>query len=328
MTKQLLQALDRCRDLKIVVLGDLMLDVYDFCYSGKSRPSPERPGKRVYQAQKSLRTLGGAGNVAANLAALEVATVLISACGADGHSLTIRELAEDLKIHQFLIQDSNRPTTIKTRLYIDDEYILRRDDECTDELQAETKARVLTAFRRELKGADAVVLSDYAKGFFCEETAQEIIAECCKRSVPVIVDFKPCNKSFFRNASVIAPNRSEAEALLPGFNDGGRIEHKMGALYDLLKCSNIVVTLGEDGICGFNGATLWQIPANKVPARDAVGCGDTVRAGLALGMACGLELHEAMKIANDAAAIAVQKIGTAVAPLAELRAFIAEHSSC
>jgi len=319
---RILSALDRCQELKIVVLGDLMLDIYDFCYSAKSRPSPERPGKRVYQAQKSLRTLGGAGNVAANLAALGVATVMISACGADGHALTLHELSDQLNIHRFLTQDRDRQTTIKTRLYIDDEYILRRDDECTDPLSAETRAAVSAAFLRELKGADAVVLSDYAKGFFSAESAQEIIDACRKREVPVIVDFKPANRSFFRGAHVIAPNRAEAEELLPGFHEDDNLPEKVRQLYQLLACDNVIVTLGGDGLCGFDGTSFCRVPANKVPVRDAVGCGDTVRAGLALGMACRLELAESMSLANDAASIAIQKIGTSVVPLEELRTFI------
>lgn len=326
MTKDsILRALERCADLKVLVLGDLMLDVYDFCYSAKSRPSPERPGKRVYQAQKSLRTLGGAGNVAANLAALNVAAVLISTCGADGHALTLRELSDERKIHHFLIHDRERQTTIKTRLYIDDEYILRRDDECTEPLSAETQGAVMAAFMRELKGADAVVLSDYAKGFFSEAGAQEIIEACRKREVPVVVDFKPSNRSFFRQAHVIAPNRGEAEALLPGFQDDQALPQRMSELYRLLACDNVVVTLGGAGLCGYDGRSYCHIPANMVPVRDAVGCGDTVRAGLALGMACRLELPKAMALANDAASIAIQKIGTSVVPLEELRAFVNAH---
>jgi len=318
-----LKALERFPELKILVLGDVMLDVYDFCMSSKSRNSPERPGKRVYQAQKSLKTLGGAGNVAANLAALNVATVLISACGEDGQYLTLRELADSSKIHHFLVRDRCRQTTVKTRLYIDDEYILRRDDESNQPLNREAADTVMNDFLRELKGAEAVVLSDYDKGFFSQEMAQQIIEACNKRNIPSIVDFKPRNKTFFRGANVIAPNRHEADALLPGFNEDDELERKTKTLHALLECQKLVVTLGGSGLCCFDGKNFHHILANDVPVKDAVGCGDTVRAGLAVGLACGLKLHEAISLANDAAAIALQKMGTSVVPVEELRAFIA-----
>ncbi len=304
-----------------------MLDVYDFCSSAKSRPSPEKTGKRVYQAQKSLKTLGGAGNVAANLSALNVSCVLITTCGADGNYLTLRELADQFKIHHFLIQDRGRQTTIKTRLYIDDEYVLRRDDENTEPLSPETSEAVFTTFLREVKGADAIVLSDYSKGFFSEELAQQIIEVCNRREVPVIVDFKPCNKSFFRGSDVIAPNRTEAEALLPGFVDDHDLQAKALKLHEHLGCKSLVVTLGGKGLCGYDGREFYLIPANAVPVRDAVGCGDTVRAGLALGMACDLTLQEAMSLANDAAGVAIQKMGTAVVSVEELRLAIGGFSN-
>ena len=323
MTNNKMRAISGFYELKILVLGDVMLDIYDFCYSAQSRPSPEKAGKRVYKADKSLKTLGGAGNVAANLAALGTATVLITVCGQDGHYFTLKELAEKANIHHFLIRDAARPTTTKTRLYIDNEYLLRRDDEIVSEITDKIAAAVLREFRREIKGADAVVLSDYHKGFFSNELAQRLIAICNQRDIPVIVDFKPPHKEYFQGAKVIVPNRPEAEQLYTGFVNGGLLEQSTRALYQVLACPNLVVTLGADGLCGFDGEEFFHIPANRVEAIDAVGCGDTVRAALALGFAAGLNLREAVSLANDAAAVVVQKLGTATLSPQELQAFIA-----
>ena len=123
MKEKKLEAIGKFGGLKVLVLGDVMLDIYDFCYSETSRPSPETPGKKVYKAHRSIRTLGGAGNVATNLASLEVSTSLISVSGNDGHYLTLSDLACELGLNHVLIKDPSRPTTTKTRLYIDDEYI-------------------------------------------------------------------------------------------------------------------------------------------------------------------------------------------------------------
>jgi D-beta-D-heptose 7-phosphate kinase/D-beta-D-heptose 1-phosphate adenosyltransferase len=318
-----LDVIKKFSDLKVIVLGDVMLDIYDFCYTSESKPiSSEKPGKRAYKALDSIKTLGGAGNVAANLSALGVSTVLISVCGKDGHYFTLQELADKLNIHHFFIQDRSRSTTTKTRLYIDDEYLLRRDDEVIVQLTPETTATLMNEFQRELKGTDAVILSDYNKGFFNQAFSRDIISLCNERSVPVVVDFKPANKTYFKGADIIVPNRPEAESMQPGFLDGGSVEQAARSLYALLECPNLVITLGSSGLCGFDGSSYFEVPANQVEVTDGVGCGDTVRACLALGFALGLSLHEAGSLANDAAAVVLQKVGTATLSRDELTAFI------
>ncbi len=323
MKKKKLDVIKKFRDLKVIVLGDVMLDIYDFCYTSESKPiSSEKPGKRAYKALDSIKTLGGAGNVAANLSSLGVSTVLITVCGKDGHYFTLQELADKLNIHHFFIQDKSRPTTTKTRLYIDDEYLLRRDDEVIAQLSTETTAILMNEFQREVKGTDAVILSDYNKGFFTEEFSRDIISLCKERNVPVVVDFKPANKTYFRGADIIVPNRPESESLQPGFLDSGNLEQATRSLYRLLECPNLVVTLGSSGLCGYDGNSFFEVPANQVEVTDGVGCGDTVRACLALGFALGLSLHETGSLANDAAAVVLQKVGTATLSRNELEAFI------
>jgi rfaE bifunctional protein kinase chain/domain len=316
------EAIGRFGDLKVLVLGDVMLDIYDFCDSKTSKASPEKPGKKVYKAQQSIRALGGGGNVAANLAALDVSTSLLSISGQDGHCFTLAALADECGIDHILLKDPSRPTTTKTRLYIDGEYILRRDDEETQEVSAATTAAILAELSKRLGGVDAVILSDYDKGFFSAAGTRQIIALCQRQKVPVIVDFKPPNSAYFKGADIIAPNHIEARTLLPGFAPDGALESQTGALYDRLECRNLVVTLGAQGLCGFTGSSFFRLPANSVEVVDSVGCGDTVRVGLALGYALGLSLEEAMDLANDTAAVVIQKIGTATLTRAELIEFI------
>ena len=304
-----------------------MLDIYDFCYTAESKLIPsEKQGKRAYKAQESIKALGGAGNVASNVSSLGVSTVFITVCGNDGHKHTLKELANKSRIHHFFIQDKSRTTTTKTRLYIDDEYILRRDDEIVTGLSDKIIKSVMKEFRRELKGTDAVILSDYNKGFFSETFSQDIISSCRERGIPVIVDFKPLNRSFFKGGDILVPNRPEAGSMHSGFLDGANFKKATLDLYDLLECSNLIITLGDLGLCGYDGKAFFHVLSNKIHEVDSVGCGDTVRAGLALGFATGLTLHEAMSLANDAAAIVCQKVGTAFVSHKELKDFIAQKN--
>ena len=312
--------LSRFSTMKVAVVGDVMLDLFEYCHSDQSKPiDSEKPGARAYKAQKLLKQLGGAGNVAANLTALGVHTYLIGVTGNDGHHLTLKQLAEQSGIHYSFIRDSVRPTTTKNRLYLDGEYLLRRDDEANHPIPEFISTTVFNEVTFELDGADAVILSDYNKGVFSEVLAQDIIRACRERRIPVIVDFKPPNRSYFRDADIIAPNATEAEAIWPEFDRTSPIKGGLRKLYDMVASRNLIVTLGAHGICGTDGNDAFHIPAIDVPAMDAVGCGDTTRALLALGHAAGLPLPRSAELANLASSIVVQKIGTDTVSIDELK---------
>ena len=302
--------LERARTSRILVAGDAMIDAYDFCYAAHSRPSPERPDKLVYTAHRLERMLGGAGNVAANLASLGVQTTFLSICGDDGNALEVRRLCDDANVKHRLVQDGSRPTTIKTRLYIDDRYVLRRDDEQTHKVSPEVAEEISREFGQVLDHIDAVILSDYNKGFFTAENAQAIISLCRERTIPVVVDLKPPNAAIFSNATVVAPNLKEAREILGEF-DPYQKEKALLKIHDLLGAENVVVTLGAEGILVYDGETASHVPGRKVTAVDPCGCGDTVRACLTLGVVAGLDLVDAAAFANHAASLAVQKLGTA-----------------
>ena len=312
-------------NLRALVVGDIMLDVYEFCNTVDSKPiDSEKLGKRAYKARKTIKTLGGAGNVAANLASLDVKTSLIGLTGQDENYFKICELANEKSIKHGLIQDANRPTTTKTRLYLDDEYLLRRDTEVTKKLGRKVCAKLLDEVFSLLPSTDVVVLSDYDKGIFTAESAKPIIKQCRLLGIPVIVDFKPVNKDLFYGVNIIAPNATEAAELIKDFSLK-KLKSRCKNLHDLLGCLNTVVTLGEYGICGIESTKFFHIPGYDVVPADRAGCGDTVRAGLAIGAALGIPLRIAAKIANDAATIIVQKTGTSVLSRVELQSFILEN---
>ena len=323
-TKIVLDAIDRISDVRALVIGDIMLDVYEFCRTEESKPiDSEKPGKRAYKAQETIKVLGGAGNVAANLASLGVHTSLVGMTGSDEHYFKLRELAAKQQIRHFLIRDGARPTTTKVRLYLDDEYLLRRDSESIDKIDNETSATLVNEALRELPEIDVVVLSDYNKGVFTEANGQQIIKECRMHAIPVIVDCKPPNRAAFVGADIIAPNYAEAAMMVSGFSLE-TLESGCRQLGELLQCLNIVVTLGVNGVCGCSADGFFRIAGNRVEAVDEVGCGDTVRAGLAIGIALGLSLQQAAELANDAAAVIVQKPATALMKLQELRDLMIE----
>lgn len=296
---------------RILVAGDVVLDGYDFCYTKHSRPSPERPDKRVYTAHRLERMLGGAGNVAANLASLGTDVQLVSVCGDDGNALELRRLCAAAGIDYRLITDSSRPTPVKTRLYIDDQYLLRRDDELSHKISDETAQAVSREFEQALDSADAVILSDYNKGFFTAENAQAVIALCRASSIPVVVDLKPSNASIFSGATVVAPNLKEAREICADF-DPYRKESSLKKIHNLLGAEKVVVTLGGEGMLVYEESGAVHVPGRSVKAVDPCGCGDTVRACMTLGLVSGCSLAEAAEFANFAASLAVQKLGTAV----------------
>jgi rfaE bifunctional protein kinase chain/domain len=301
----------------VLVVGDVMIDAYDFCYTEHSRQSPEKEGTRVYTTHRADRILGGAGNVAANLTSLGAKTSLISICGSDGNYFEIKKLCDGVGVEHTLIRDETRPTTVKTRLYIDDKYHLRRDDEKTHKVDRETALIIRDAFSRQLEFVNAVILSDYNKGLFTEDDSQALINLCNERKIPVIVDFKPANRAYFRNATVVAPNLIETLALIPDFSVEEPL-HGLKKLHDLLGAENVMVTLGSHGMVVYDGKTMSRVAGRKVKAVDPCGCGDTVRACLTLGLVAGLPLAETADFANYAASLVVQKLGTATLTPEEL----------
>ena len=316
------EVIDRFPELRALVVGDVMLDVYESCRTGDSKPiDSEQAGKRAYKAQETIKVLGGAGNVAANLASLDVHTTLVGVTGDDEHYFKVRDLADGLSIRHGLIRDAGRPTTTKVRLYLDDSYLLRRDTESTDRVGDRISAALVKEVLRALPETDVVILSDYDKGVFAAESAGQIIRECRLHEIPVVVDFKPGNRTFFTGADIIAPNAAEAAELIGGFSLD-RLESDCRRLHDALGCRNTVVTLGEHGLCGCGTGGFFHVPGHRVEPVDRVGCGDTVRAGLAIGAALGLSLREAGELANDAATVIVQKPATSVLSRQELQDFV------
>ena len=296
---------------RVVIIGDLIVDRY---ISGDvSRISPEAPIPVLAASSSELR-LGGAGNVAANLRAMEAEVIIVGVVGDDSHGSFLRQLFEAEGIGTGgVISDGSRPTIEKTRMMSGVQQMLRVDWEDTRPIDSVVLARMLEAIPRELEGADAVVLSDYGKGTLTQEVIELAIAEAQARSIPVLVDPKGADFSRYAGATLVTPNRKEAELALGRELSGlGDLPGAADELIAAASLAQVVITLGGDGIYfrARDGALDGRIPTQARAVFDVTGAGDTVVAHLAFHLGAGLELKAAVTLANHAAGIVVAKLGT------------------
>jgi D-beta-D-heptose 7-phosphate kinase/D-beta-D-heptose 1-phosphate adenosyltransferase len=299
----------------VLCIGDIMLD--EFVYGEVSRISPEAPAP-VIAAQRSEIHIGGAGNVARNVASLGARCIFVGLVGDDdaGRRLAAA-LAEQTGIESVLVCDPSRPTTRKVRFVSEhfSTHMLRADWEQASPASDESETRLIEAILPQLSRADIVLLSDYAKGVLTARVIRHTIDAARKLGKPVIVDPKSLNCKEFSEAT-----RSRADTT----------QSIIDATEDVMRladCDAILVTQGEHGmtLVPRNGEAV-HVPAFPVKVRDVSGAGDTVAAALSVSLAAGADWDTALRMANAAAAVAVGKQGTASVSAAELRRKILPHA--
>jgi D-beta-D-heptose 7-phosphate kinase/D-beta-D-heptose 1-phosphate adenosyltransferase len=304
--------------LKVLVAGDFMLDEY--LWGKVERISPEAP-VAVVDIQRETRTLGGAGNVVNNLVALGARVEVLGLVGDDHPASVLRSELVRLGVGVAgLFTDPGRCTSRKTRVMGDSQQMVRIDRES----RAPAAPRFVAAAREYLHtclaGVHAVVLSDYAKGVLTPALLREIIGQGKDRGLPVVVDPKGQDYSGYAGATVLTPNRREAE-LAVGRSLARREELvKAGArLREKLGLDHLLITLGSEGMMLFTAAgTAVHLPTQAREVFDVSGAGDTVSALMALGLASFRDPVLAAKLANLAAGVVVGKVGTAPIFRAEL----------
>ena len=304
---------------KILCVGDVMLDV--FVYGAVDRISPEAPIP-VLRVERETEMLGGAGNVAANLASLGAAARFVSVVGDDPAGAKIRSLlAEQIGSDAGLVVETGRQTTIKTRFLGANQQLLRADRETSTEISAVAHAAITRAVADQ-NGAAAVILSDYGKGVLSEAVIARAIEVARASRCAVIVDPKGTDYARYRGASVVTPNRKEL-AGATGMSVNTDVEVAAAGKHVIESCGidAVIATRGEHGMSVITaGAPPTHLPAQAREVFDVSGAGDTVVASLALALGSGLPLVEAARVANLAAGIVVGKVGTAVVRTSELRA--------
>jgi D-beta-D-heptose 7-phosphate kinase/D-beta-D-heptose 1-phosphate adenosyltransferase len=313
----------------VLCVGDLMLD--EFVYGEVSRISPEAPAP-VIAVQRSETNIGGAGNVARNIASLGARCIFAGLVGEDEAGAKLRAaLAQEDRIEAVLVSDSTRPTTRKVRFVSEhfSTHMLRADWELAQPAAADIEQKLIDAILPLLPRADIVLLSDYAKGVLTARVIRNVIDAARKLGKPVIVDPKSANFAIYRGATLLTPNRKEfAEATRSRADSETSIaDAAQDAMY-LADCEAMLVTQSEHGMTlVVRGGTAIHVPALPVKVRDVSGAGDTVAAALALTLATKADWETVLRIANAAAAVAVSKKGTAVVAPAELRRKILPHAS-
>ena len=305
----------------ILCVGDLMLD--DFVYGDVSRISPEAPAP-VIKVTRNEIAIGGAGNVARNVASLGARCIFVGLIGDDepGREVIARLQADPL-IEPSLVIDPARPTTRKVRFVSEhfSTHLLRADWEQAGAVSAEREGELLARALAALPRAGAVVLSDYAKGVLTPRVLTEIIAAANKAGTPVIVDPKAADYAVYRGATVIKPNRKELgeTTRMPVSTDDEVIAAATKLNADL-RTQAVLVSLSDEGLVLVPAAgNPVRVPAYPVKVKDASGAGDTVVASLALMLAARAEFDVAVRVANAAGAIVVGKRGTATLTADELR---------
>ncbi|MGH2548884.1 MAG: D-glycero-beta-D-manno-heptose-7-phosphate kinase [Thermomicrobiales bacterium] len=311
---------EQLADRTVLVVGDLMVD--RFVYGDVARISPEAPIP-VLRFREEVAMLGGAGNVARNIVALNGNAALIGAVGndSDGRYVT-EELCPAAGIEDRSIRTATCPTIIKTRYVSSGQQILRLDREETN-LDSEALERSKSAVRNSLPNVDAMILSDYAKGMLTRDTIEAHISAASALGIPVVVDPKSADLTLYRGADVITPNAKEATAAT-GFDcstDRGASD-AAEAILTATRVKAVLITRGAQGMtlhAPQSGVEQpMHIPTRASSVYDVSGAGDTVVATLSLALSAGLDIRIAAQLANVAAGVVVGKLGTAAVSMEEL----------
>ena len=317
-SRELIDLLDRFTGRHVLVLGDVILDRY---WWGEShRLSPEAPVPVVRKQRATVRP-GGAANTAANLAALGAAVEVAGVVGTDEAAHELRTVLRESGIGDALVEDPARPTTSKTRIVALHQHVVRVDEEATQPLPPALAERVSRWFEQSVAQAQAVVISDYAKGFLTPGLLQHIIGLASRHRVKTFVDPKGPDYLRYAGCTLLKPNRVELALLtrMPVRNHEETLQAGR-ALASLTPGTSILVTEGTDGmtVFGANGSEERAAPVLK-QVFDVTGAGDTVLAAVSLALSCDASAPVAMKLASHAASLAVGVIGTAAVTREELR---------
>lgn len=299
----------------VVIIGDAMLDVY--LRGDVDRISPEAPVP-VVRVRDQRYALGGAANVAQNVAALGAGCDLVAVVGDDRAGATLRAHLEAGKMQARALVTVDRPTTTKSRVMARSQQLLRFDEEDDTDLSAADVARVLAAIELVLADASALVFEDYNKGVLVPAVIEGAIQMAKTRGLPIVVDPKFRNFFAYRGATVFKPNRRELESALGAAVD---LDHPaaLPATFSRLGVEHLLLTLGEHGMALVSAdGIVHRVPTTAREVYDVVGAGDTVTAYLATMLAAGATSLEAAIIANYAAGVEVGKLGAATVSGAEV----------
>ena len=320
------QKISSLSDARLLCVGDVMLD--RFVYGAVDRISPEAPIP-VLRVTREKHMPGGVGNVALNVAALGAAVTLIAVIGRDSAGQELENLLKTEGIVADLVAAPTRQTTVKSRFISANQQVLRVDREETAAIDKITEESILTALGRHIAKAQAIILSDYKKGLLTPRVIEGVIAAARKAGIPVIVDPKDTNFAIYKGATVITPNRKELEAA-SAMTCKADDEVRAACMKQIAAhgFQAVLATRSQDGMSLVQQtADPLHIPAQVRDIYDVSGAGDTVIAVFATGLAAGMPMQEAARIANAAAGIVVGKPGMATARIDEIEEALLQETA-
>jgi len=321
--EQLHGLVDRFAGRRLLVLGDLMLDHY--LWGRCERISPEAPVP-VVEVQKETSSLGGAGNVAANLAALGAEPVLVGLVGEDDRARRLFDAFADRGVDtRAIVRDPARPTTMKTRIIAHSQQVVRADWESRADVEGPALKTLLGPLERELPKCHGLIVSDYGKGVITRAVLEKAIGVAKAKKLKVAVDPKESHIDAYKGVSIVTPNQSEA-----GYVMGQRITDETSlmavgwGLQKRLEVDCALITRGADGMSLFEKSGRYtHLPTVAREVFDVTGAGDTVVSVVALALAAGADYPEACYLANHAAGVVIREVGTATCSPHELQASLA-----
>ena len=316
-----MQIWDKFSKVKVLVIGDVMVDRY--CWGSVNRISPEAPVPVVSHESTTLAG-GGAANVAANIAGLGATPILVGITGDDEEAGLLPGIMESAGISEFkFFPIEGRKTTVKTRIVAHNQQLVRLDQETSTELRSDESEAIFQEVKSFFDIADVIVISDYAKGLLTTEFVQSLISWARATNKSILVDPKGNDYSKYTGATILTPNEKEAsEACRLGQEGGDLVQTANEILLDGLDLEALLITQGEAGMTLLQkGKPTSYLKATARHVYDVTGAGDTVVATLAVALGAGLDLLGAAEIANLAAGFVVENVGTTPIALSDLLTF-------
>lgn len=297
------------RKPKILVVGDMILDKY--IWGAVDRISPEAP-VQVVNVQRENIALGGATNVAHNLAVIGCDVTMLGVIGNDDHGRILKsELSAKMINTDGVFIDAQRPTTTKTRVIAGNQQVVRIDHEIADDISSKVANQISDYLEKHTGKFDLVILSDYKKGVLTDTIILNVLKLAKHHQVKTLIDPKRHDFTIYTGATVIKPNLKEAEtAVRRKLKTQDEILDAIKEIYNKFKSQSVILTRGKDGMIVIEQNSIEIIPATAREVFDVTGAGDTVMAYLGLLIASGYSYGEAARVANIAAGIAVSRVGT------------------
>lgn len=311
---------DRAKKPNILVIGDLMIDHY--LWGDCERISPEAP-VQVVNIQKETTVLGGAGNVANNLISLNANVTVMSVIGDDDVANELSNILDTLNIKKYLLMDSSRQTTKKSRLIASHQQVVRYDKESKHNINDKFITKLRKNLLKIIHQFDIILLSDYGKGVLTKSLIQQIITIAKNANIKVLVDPKGENYEKYCGSYLLTPNKKEAQlATNIMIKDDKSLKQSLKKLKDIAELTIPMITLSEDGIAILdNKNKVVKKPTVTREVYDVTGAGDTVLASLGFCLAQDKDIETSIEFANLAAGVVVGKLGSATATSEEIEEY-------